>query len=42
MRDYRQALFADMKAIGKFGLCSRSVTLQVIVFLFKNQDVQEY
>ena len=29
MRDYREALFADMKAIGKFGLCSRSVTLQV-------------
>ena len=42
MRDYRQALFADMKDIGKFGLCSRSVTLQVIVLLFKNQDVQEY
>ena len=27
MRDYREALLADMKAIGKFCLCS--VTLQV-------------
>ena len=27
MRDYRDALLADMKAIGKFCLCS--VTLQV-------------
>ena len=44
MRNYREALVADIKAIGKFYLCS--VTLHgiqmVSVFLFKNQDVQEY
>ena len=28
MRDYRQALVADIKAIGEFCLCS--VTLQVV------------
>ena len=35
MRDSREALVADIKAIGKFCLCS-------VTFLFKNQDVQEY
>ena len=44
MRDYREALVADMKAIGKFCLCySNIASIQMVsVFLFKNQDVQEY
>ena len=44
MRDYREALLADI-AIGKFCLCSvRNIaSIQMMsVFLFKNQDVQEY
>ena len=44
MQHHREALVADIKAMGKFCLCS--VTLQVFelmsVFWLKNQDVQEY
>ena len=45
MRDYREALLADMKAIGIKVLLvfSNIASIQMVsIFLFKNQDVQEY